>query len=932
MISLLLRWRKPALLLVGVLTGVLGWSALRLPIDPGVASMIPSGPGDLEQLRAFQESFGSDEIVVLALHSDRLFSRDTLARLDALTQRVAGLPHVARVLSPTSVRDLEGDALGPVPVVPYAAVREGRLAPEELGQRLGVHPLFGDLLVAKDARTAALLVELEPEAGRPDVRREVVTELRRLAREAAPGVAAYVAGIPVEQVDVAASIARDQKIFLPLVFLILAVMTAVLYRHPVAMLVPLTVVSLALVWTLGLFGLAGRSLNPVTSLMTPVILVMSFEGTIQLLNQYLAARAQGLSFPDALARADRLMRIPCFNAALTAAIGFVSLLTLSIPAIRDFGLFTALGVMIGCGLTLTLTPLLLASLPDVPGRVIQAFEPGWIELGLVRLVRWVDRHRWRTAGLCAALVLLAGAGVARIHVETDLIRALRHASPLAAATRFIDAQLTGVNSVEIVIGGISPRDPEALGRVAQFEDAVRRLPDVRKVTGLPDLLARINRAVHQGDERYARLPDGPDAAADLADFVTELAKEAPADLRRFLAEGRDGTAALHVIARVPALDTARSQALFAELHRAAERVGLPQVSLTGHFVVFSNMSTTLVRHQVQGLGVALVLILAVMALQFRSLRLGLLCIVPNGAPVLMVYGLMGWSGVALSVPTAMIASVTLGTIVDNSIYLLARFREAFARQASYVEALVAMVEASGRAVLYSTITLVMGFGVGVFSPFVPTVHFGLLAGAAFLLGLVSQFVLLPLMLILLAPLGRPTLPTGSPLRAGLTATIVAVLLASSVASAQETPREILLKDQFGRVDGPGRHRGQISLLIYGKVEGMRRMKAWEERIRERLPGPVPVLRGLDARPARGQKSEAEVNERLQQNVPSDIAILVDWTGALVRAYRLPDAEVSITVLDGTAKACHTVAGPVTPEGVETIRRVLGRVREIGACP
>jgi predicted RND superfamily exporter protein len=207
------------------------------------------------------------------------------------------------------------------------------------------------------------------------------------------------------------------------------------------------------------------------------------------------------------------MRIPCFNAALTAAIGFVSLLTLPIPAIRDFGLFTALGLMIGYGLTVTLTPLLLASLPDVPPRVIRAFEPGPIERTLARVVRGVARHRWLTAITVGALMVVSLAGVLQIRVETDLVRSLRHASPLSAAARFIDAQLTGVNAVEILIGGISPRDPEALGRLARFEDDVRGLPHVRKVTGLPDLLVRVNRAVHQGNDAYARLPDGPDAAA-----------------------------------------------------------------------------------------------------------------------------------------------------------------------------------------------------------------------------------------------------------------------------------------------------------------------------------------------------------------------------------------------------------------------------------
>ena len=932
LIALLLARRRPALLLIALLTALLGWCALALRIDPGVESMIPSGPGDLDRLRAFQARFGSDEVVVLALHSERLFARESLERLDQLTRRVAALPHVTSVLSPTNVRDLEGDALGPVPVVPYALVQAGTLAPEALGARLGSHPIFGGLLVARDARTAAILVELEPAAGPADSRRALVMDLRRLASGAGPGLQAFIAGIPVEKVDVATYIARDQMIFVPLIFLILAVMTAALYRHVVGMLVPLAVVTAALVWTLGLFGLAGRTLNPVTSLMTPVILVMSLEGTIQLINQYLAARAQGLPLAPALAQAHRRMRLPCFNAALTAAIGFVSLLTLPVPAIRDFGLFTAVGIMIGYGLTIALTPLLLASLPDVPPRVIEAFEPGPVERGLARIVRSVCRHRWATA--LAVSVMLAGSalGLTRLRVETDLIGSLRHASPLSAATRFIDANLSGVNSVEILVSGVSARDPKAFGRLARFEDAVRDLPHVHKVTGLTDLLARVNRAVHRGDDGYARLPDGPDAAEDLADFMTALGTEAPAELHRFIAEGADGRATLRIIAWVPALDSASSQALFSQIRDVARRLEVPDVTLTGNFVVFSDMSTTLVRHQAQGLAVALVLILAVMALQFRSLRLGLVCVIPNVAPVLMVYGLMGWSGVALSVPTAMIACVTIGTIVDNSIYLLARFREAFARQADYVEALTVMVHASGRAVVFSTVTLAVGFWVGVFSSFVPTVHFAVLTGAAFLLGLISQFVLLPLVLTIFQPLGRSVRRTVVSSGALLALASITLGLTSGGALAQEVSREVVLKDQFGKADGPGRHRGQAILLVYGKVDGMRRMKAWEDQVRDKALGALVVLRGLDARDLRAQKTEAEVDERLQQRVPSDIAILIDWNGDLVRAYGLPEADVSVTVIDAAGKACHTEPGPVKPETRDRIRQLLARVRETGACP
>jgi predicted RND superfamily exporter protein len=934
MIEFLLRHRRLALVVIAAVTVLLGSAALTLRIDPGVESMIPSGPGDLDRLHRFQSRFGSDEVVVVAFHADRLFSRESLERLDRLTRQIAALPHVARVLSPTTVRDLDGDEIGPVPVYPYAEVVAGKLQPHALGERLGSHPIFGDLLVAKDARTAAVIVELEEGPGDAEWRNGLVADLRRLSGEAGLGSAAFVAGMPVEKVDVARYVARDQAIFVPLVFLILAVMTAILYRHPVGMLVPLATVTLALVWTLGLFGLAGRALNPVTSLMTPVILVMSLEGTIQLLNQYLVARAQGLPLPSALAQAHRRMRTPCFNAALTTAIGFVSLLVLPISAIREFGLFTAIGVMIGYGHTIVMTPLLLASLPDLPPRVIRTFEAGPVERWLCCVVGWVTRHRTTTALATAGLLAVAVAGLARIHVETDLVRSLRHASPLAAATRFIDEHLTGVNAVEILVRAPAEPDFETLHKVARLEAAVRDLPEVRKVTGLPDLLARVNRAMHRGDDAYARLPDGPDAEADITEFIEALRKEAPADLDRFLASDSDGRATLRINARVPALDTARSQVLFNRIREAAGRVGLADVSLTGNFVVFSNMSTTLVGHQVRGLAVALVLILGVMAVQFRSIRLGALCAIPNGAPVLMVYGLMGWSGIALSVPTAMIASVVIGTIVDNSIYLLAPFREAFRQEASYVTALMDMVRASGRAVVFSTVTLAVGFWVGVFSSFVPTVHFAVLAGAAFLLGLISQFVVLPLMLVLLHPLGRPVTRHVAP-RSGLLVALiglVALLGPASGVEAQGAGPDLLLKDQYGKVDGPERHRGQAMLLLYGKVEGLRRMKGWEDRIRNEIPGTLVILRGLDARSARGRKTEAEVNERLQLNVPPEIALLIDWKGDLVRAYRLPDADVSVTIVDAKGRGCRSVAGPVNRDAFDQLRLLFVQVRKAGACP
>jgi len=930
-----LSWRRGTLasLLVAV-TAVFSWFALSLRVDPGVESVLPSSGGDLGRLREFNATFGSDEVIVLALHSDRLFSLGALKVIDDLTQKAAALPHVARVLSPTNARDLDGDELGPFSVVPYEKVVSGELPPDKLARRLGTHPLYGGLLVSGDARTAAVLIEVERVEGNRTYRSDLVRRVRRLASHAGSGIRTYVAGIPVEKVDVAASVKRDQMIFVPLVFVVMAGIVAALYRHPVGVVVPLSVIAASLIWTLGLYGLAGRSLNPVTSLMTPVVLVVSVAGVVHLINHFLAARAEGLPRPAALRRALLLTRVPCFNAALTTAIGFGSLMVLPIPAIRDFGLFTAAGVMFSYMLTVTLAPLLLASLPDFPRRVTSSFRPGAIERALRSISRWVCGHPFGTGAATLAVLGLSGAGIARMRVETDLIHSLRPRSPLYQATRFIDHQLTGVNSLEVLVKGVAPVDPEGLRKVEAFERQVRVLPGIRKVTGVTDLFKRVNRAFHGGGDAFAKLPEGAGAGEDLADFRELLRKEAPEELTRFVSP--DGKV-LRLAARVTALDTGSSQRLFKEIRAAAARAGLGDVDLTGNFAVLSDMSTSLVRNQVKGLVPALVLILTALAVQFRSVRLGLLSVIPNGAPVLMVYGLMGWCGIPLSVPTAMIASIAVGMTVDNTIHLMARFREAFREGAGYPAALAKMLDGSGRAVVFSTLTVAAGFGVGAFSSFLPSVHFAVLTGAALVLGLVGEATLLPLTLILFRPLGPPPdIREKADGKAALGALFWVVLLVTPLADrpAQAAPAapDVTLRDQFGRQDGPGLHRGRIVLLVYGKGTSLRRMKTWELRILEKTREGPEFLRAVDARSLQGRKTVEEVNRRLQQNVPPGIPVLIDWKGELARAFAIPEAEVAVTVIDPQGRRCTSVPGPVDNSSLGRVLDTIIHLQEKGHCP
>ncbi|MFQ5719892.1 MAG: RND family transporter [Acidobacteriota bacterium] len=931
MIRFLLAHRLAAAVLLVATTVLLGSSAATLQVDPGVESMMPAGGSDMRRLRRFNETFGADEVIVVALHGPAIFSQRGLAVMKDLTDKIAALPHVLRVLSPVNARDIDGDEMGPFPLVPYQKVQDGSISPAQLGTLLAAHPLYGGLLVSRDAHTAALLADVARAEENATYRRRLVSQVRRLAASVTDGLEVRVAGIPVEKVDVAESINRDQKVLVPLIFLIMALVMTLLYRHPVGVIVPLGVMSTSVIWTLGLYTLAGRLLNPVTSLLAPVVMIVSLAGAVHFLNHHLVARESGLGREEALERAYRRVRMPCFNAALTTAIGFGSLVLLPIPAIRTFGLFTAVGVMVSYLLTMVLVPIMLRSLPHLPPRIIRPFHPGRVKHVLAAIGRGVGRHPRLTALLALGVIGLGLAGLTRLRVETDLLHALKHGSPLYEATRFIDRNLTGVNSLEILVDEVDADDPAALSRVDRLARAIRALPGIRKVASLPDLYSRVNRAMHGGDDAFNVLPQGPTAKADIRDMHEMLQEEAPAELARCVAgDGRS----LCLSARVTALDSAASQELFGEIHKAAQDAGLAHVSLTGNFAVLSDLSTSLVHHQLRGLVPALVLILLAMIGQFRSIRLGVLAIVPSVVPVLLVYGLMGWIGITLSVPTAMIASIGLGMTVDNTIHLTAGFRAAAHEGADEMSALTAMMDGSGRAVVFATLTVALGFGVGLFSSFLPTIHFAVLTGAALILGLICVVVLLPLLLVVFKPLGHLSRPG----RAAITgALLVGVLVAGPVLAAAVQTRtargsSALMTDQFGDEDGIEAHHGDVIVLLHGTALDLRRMKNWENRLLGDADADVTVLRAIDARPLMGKKTDAEVRHRLKLRVPDRIRILVDWKGTLQTRYQLPDEGVSVSVFDRDASLCTTLSGPVSDAGLASARAVLSAVSADGHCP
>jgi predicted RND superfamily exporter protein len=499
---------------------------------------------------------------------------------------------------------------------------------------------------------------------------------------------------------------------------------------------PLIVTATSLVWTIGAYAMCGFALNTITSLLPPVVMVLSVATSVHVIaGWYDSMRRLGDRDAAICATIDRL-HFPCMFTALTTAIGFAALLLSATPAVRLFGVFAAFGVLTAFGLGMTLVPVLLSF--SYVGADLRSTRGGWVSRALAATARGsTDRPRLVLA-VGIAVVLPALAAIPSIRNNTDLIGFLKADSTLRLDTTWIDEHFGPVLSFEALIerrDGQPLEKLEDLARLDAFGAQARRIDGVRRVAGPVEILSQLQRGETGESE-----PSLPDHQAD-ADYLFELIDANQAGVvGAFISTDRTS---VRVNIGLGAMGTLAGTETIDRLRRVAdESLGNAYVfQLTCAFYQVAVGSQEVVRSQVVTFALALVLVLIAIGFEFRSLAIVVAAAIPNVLPLLLTAGVMAGAGIDLSTGTAMIASVVIGLAVDDTIHYLARFRDEYDGDAR--AAVRATTESVGRVLVMTSIVLVFGFWVGVLGSFMPTVHFSFLSGTTMLFALLYDLLVLP---------------------------------------------------------------------------------------------------------------------------------------------------------------------------------------------
>ena len=733
------------IVIVGLITAVFAVGLLRLRIDSSAGTLVDRESSAWKYYEEVRATFGSDEKDVVALVADDVFNAGTLAKIDALTTRLLKIEGVADVDSLATVRNLAATPDGEIDRSPVMATPPTDAAGiERLRKTVRDNPLLHGTLVSEGDGAAAIFITYDEMPDRDMVNSGIHDRVTEVLREFEGPEQVLFSGVPRLKVEAAKLILADILLLGPLSFVVVSVILFIAFRSWRGTLLPAITTGAGTIWTIGLMGFLDSSINIITlSLPTFLLAVGNAYATHIVARHHEELRVDGDPV-EAARRTIAHIGTPVLVTALTTVLGFGALLVYHIEAIRNLGIFAVFGISSLFLLALTLTPALLSLLAAPPPAPEGSKVEEWLQRVLEGIGRFSIDHRAAVGVGALAIVALFAWGSRYIEVETTYLTYFPKEDPVRQSVEAVNEHLgLGDAAFFVVIDGPetdSITRLSSLQRIAALQDYIERFPQVKSTASIVDYMKLLHRTLHDNDPAYYGLPD-TDAA--IAQYMLLLDPETLGDVL----SGDSSRGAILVRTNIHVSRTMNE--LVGKIEEFAAGVFPPPfaVHATGTRVALDRTADDLANGQVGSLIAAMTIVFAVLTLQFLSPRFGLVAMGPNLVPIVVFFGLLGWTGTPLGMATAMIASVALGIGVDEAVHLLASFNQNVRQSADQRGAVLAALRGVGPPLVYNTASLLFGMLTLLASNFVPLQQFGVFTALNVVLSLVTDLVLLPAILV-----------------------------------------------------------------------------------------------------------------------------------------------------------------------------------------
>lgn len=787
---LVYRWRWVVLFLMLILVASIASQLQKLTTATSNESFLRSDDPILLAYNDFREQFGRDEMIIIAIQPPDVFDLKFLNRLKVFHEELEDkVPHVEEITSLVNARNTrgEGDRLIVEDLLEqWPRNNEDLMA---LNKRVLSNPLYVNRLISEDGRFTTVVIQtnsLSGEANDRDVasgfddaenpsknkKKEepvfltekenaaVVMSVNKIVkRYQADDFRLYLAGSPVVTTMTKISMKKDMMLFIILAVLTIALCLFLLFRRLSGVIIPLLIVVLTLLSTLGLMALTGVPVTTVTMVLPSFILAVGVGDSVHILSIFYRQLQKTGKKKASVIHAMGHSGLAVVMTSLTTAAGLASFSTAEVASIADLGVFAGVGVMLALVYTIILIPALLAVIqiriksdPDAQTR--RSFFDRLLDV----FTDFSTGHSKAIAAISAALILISLTAASRLHFSHDVLKWQPEKSPVRIATQKINDELKGSVTLEVILdtgreNGLY--DPVILKKLDRLAGEIEGIEQgdlfVGMASSVADILKEINQALNENRPEFYSIPDNPKLIPQ--EFL--LFENSGSDDLEDVIDSRFQLARFTI--KVPWLDALKYSPFLKDIE-ARFRAAFGQdahITITGLMTLFCRALTAAIHSMGKSYLIAAGVITIMMILFIGSLRIGLISMLPNLAPIIVTMGIMGLFGLPLDMFTMLIGSIAIGLAVDDTVHFMHNFRRYYHDTVDVTEAVRHTLHTAGRAMLTTSVVLSIGFFVLMFASMNNVFYFGMLTGITIFLALLADFMLSPaLMAIVIKPHGR----------------------------------------------------------------------------------------------------------------------------------------------------------------------------------
>ncbi|MEH6627888.1 MAG: MMPL family transporter [Motiliproteus sp.] len=710
---------------------------------------------DNPQLLAFermQKTFSkSDNVLfILAPKNGKVFTPEALAVIEQLTEASWQLPYSTRVDSITNFQYTyaeEDDMIVEDLVTDATSLTAGDI--DRIRQIATQEPLLANRLISPSGHVAAVNVTITlPGKNLVEEVPEVVIAARKISDELLaknPDMDIYLSGLVMMNNTFSEAALKDSSTLIPLMFIVVMVFIGVLIRTFSGTFATLIIIITSITGAMGIAGWSGLYLTGPSSAAPTIILTLAVADCVHILTTLYHEMRQGSSKLEAIKESLHINFNPVVLTSVTTAIGFLTLNFSDSPPFADLGNIVATGVMLACVLALTLFPAMLMLLP-LRVRVKQTSASSFMD----RFSERVIANRRFLLWFCAALVVATVSQIPRNELNDNFVEYFDKSVPFRVAADFSDQNLAGLALMEFELnsgesGGIN--NPEFLQTAESFAEWLKQQPETVHVDSLTYIMKRLNKNMHADDKEFYRLPGSRELAAQYL-LLYEMSLPYGLDLNNQINVQKSAiriTATYHNLSSTQMLDVETRIG-----HWLDENAKEITATTSSPSLMFSHIGQRNIKSMLIGTLVALVLISVLLGFALKSVKYGLLSLIPNIAPACIAFGIWGMSVGQVGLALSVVSGMTLGIVVDDTVHFLSKYLHARRDKGADPTAAVKYAFNSvGKALFITTFVLTAGFLVLAQSSFKFNGDMGLLTAITIVIALVMDFLLLPSLLLLL---------------------------------------------------------------------------------------------------------------------------------------------------------------------------------------